>query len=120
MDQATIQRYQSGGDIYASLLKSYGQATADACAQAALSGDRTQITAALSNGMFGAPLDTSTLDAFTTQLETNPFGAPIDDFNSLLGKTFADVLKNPAVLILAIIVGVLAVVLLIQWIRKSL
>jgi hypothetical protein len=54
MDQATINRYQAvnpdtgqQGDIYASLLAEHGQSCADACAAAALTGDETQINAAL-------------------------------------------------------------------------
>ena len=47
MDQATILRYQPGGDIYASIAAEHGTDAAGAVAAAALSGDETQINAAL-------------------------------------------------------------------------
>ena len=77
MSQDLINRYQQGGDIYASLVTQYGQATAAAAAQAALSGDETQINAVLASGGYGAPLNTSTWSIFGNQLETDPFAAPL-------------------------------------------
>jgi hypothetical protein len=98
MIQDLINRYQPGGDIYASLLALYGSAGADSIAAAALSGDESQINAALTAVKYGAAKDTSTLDAFGNQLATNPLGAPIDSINTVLSNSFLAVLKNPAVL----------------------
>ncbi len=103
MTQDLINRYQPGGDIYAALLSSYGKTGADAIAQAALSGDETQINAALVQVKYGAPLETSTLKIFGSELATDPLGAPLSSLNGFLktivGSTIAGVLSNPWVLI---------------------
>jgi hypothetical protein len=99
MDAATIQRYQPGGDIYASLAASYGTPGAQQVATAALTGDETQVNAALTQVKYGAPLNTSTAEIFGTQLATDPLGAPLADLNTALGNTFFSFLKNPWVLI---------------------
>ena len=101
MSQDLINRYQQGGDIYASLVKQYGQPTADAAAQAALSGDETQINAVLASGKYGAPLNTSTWDIFGNELETDPLAAPLASANTVVGNTFFSLLKNPWVIFAA-------------------
>ena len=119
MDQATINRYQAvnpdtgqQGDIYASLLAEHGQSCADACAAAALTGDETQINAALAlyegttTPTVAVPLaNTSTLSIFGTQLATDPLAAPLAGANTLAGNTILSFLKNPWVV--AIVVGYL-------------
>jgi len=99
MDTSTIQRYQPGGDIYAKLVSQYGATQANAIAQAALTGDRTQITTAIASADYGAPLNTSTFDAFVTQLETDPLGAPMESLNNQLTSVIKDLFKNPMVLL---------------------
>ena len=99
MDQDTINRYQPGGDIYASLLQSYGQSGANSVAQAALSGDETQINAALTQVKFGQPLNTSTADILLNQLATDPLAAPLADADTLTSNSLTDFLKSPAVLL---------------------
>jgi hypothetical protein len=99
MDQATINRYQPGGDIYAQMVKNYGASNANAIASAALSGDETQVNAAIDTAQFGAPLDSSTTDQFVNLIETDPLGAPLADLNTTLGNTFLSFLKNPWVLL---------------------
>jgi len=106
MNPALIQRYQSGGDIYADILSQHGQAAADACAAAALSGDETQVNAALTlytgtaTPTVAVPLatDTTAGDLYT-QLTTDPLAAPLADANAVLGNTFVSFLKNPYVLV---------------------
>jgi len=100
MDQATIQRYQPGGDIYQALLaQGIGAAGANAVAQAALTGDETQVNAALTQAQFGNPLNTSTASILTNQLLTDPLAAPLSGLNNVLGNSFASLLKNPYVLL---------------------
>ena len=107
MSQDLINRYQSGGDIYAALLAKYGQTTADAVAQAALSGDETQVNAALAQGIYGNPLDTSTVSILTQQLATNPLGAPLDAINNVIGNTFSSLFSSKYVVIVLIAAGFL-------------
>jgi hypothetical protein len=99
MDQATIARYQPGGDIYANFLGQYGQAGANAIAAAAQSGDETQINAALVQVKFGNPLPTSTAAILGNQLATDPLGAPLGAANKVLGNTLLSFLKSPFVLL---------------------
>jgi len=99
MNQSLINRYQPGGDIYGSLQAQYGTAGADSVAQAALTGDETQVNAALVAVKFGGPLNTSTLSLFGQQLATNPLGAPIESLNNQIGKVIGDLFKNPLVLV---------------------
>ena len=119
MDSTLIARYQPGGDIYASLQSQYGTASADAIAQAALSGDETQVNAALTQAKFGAPLDASTASNFYTQVTTNPLAAPLASLNTGLANTLMAFLKSPAVLL----VGGLALFVWLgglDWIKGSL
>ena len=106
MDANLIQRYQAGGDIYASILQQHGQAAADACAFAALSGDETKINAALTlytgttTPNAAVPLSTDTTAGnLYRQLTTNPLAAPLEGANTILGNTFFSFLKNPYVLV---------------------
>jgi len=111
MDQATINRYQPGGDIYAQIVTQYGQAAADQMAAVTQSGNQAQINAALANIVAGpAPGSTSTLVNLYDQLTTDPLAAPVADantllsntagsVNSLLGNTIASLFKNPAILV---------------------
>jgi len=98
MDTTTVNRYQPGGDIYAKLLAQYGQGNADAIAQAARSGDESQVNAAIVNAKYGPALDTSTLDAFGNQLATDPLGAPLAGLNNIVGNTVFSFLQSPWVL----------------------
>ena len=100
MSPDLIQRYQPGGDIYAGLVARYGQNTADAAARAALSGDETQINAAIT----GTPLDTSTLTIFGNQIATDPLAAPFASANNLLGNTVFSFLKNPWVVVAVVVI----------------
>jgi hypothetical protein len=111
MDQATIQRYQPGGDIYAALLAQHGQTAADACAAAALTGDETQINAVLalysgtSTPDAAVPMgNTSTLDIFANQIATDPLAAPLDDANKVINNSILSFLKNPTVLFVVAVV----------------
>jgi hypothetical protein len=112
MDQALIQRYQPGGDLYAQYAAMYGTAGANQIAAAAQTGDRTQITAVLSQLMFGAPFNTSTTSLLVNQLTTNPLQAPVSSLNSVLARTVQDFLKNPWVLFLVLLGGLLLVLML--------
>ncbi len=104
MSQDLINRYQPGGDIYAALESQYGKAGADSIAAAALSGDETQINSVLVQLKYGAPLETSTLKIFGSELATDPLGAPLSSLNGFLrtivGSTLAGIVTNPWVLIL--------------------
>lgn len=95
MTQDTINRYQAGGDIYAQLQSLYGTAGADQIAAAALSGDESQVNAALVQVKYGQPLNTSTTSLFATQLATNPLGAPLSGLNNIISNSFSSLLKNP-------------------------
>ena len=48
------------------------------------------------------PLDTSTWDAFGTQILTDPLGAPLADLNTGIGNTIIAFLKNPWVVALVV------------------
>jgi len=112
MDATLIARYQSGGDIYASILAQHGQTAAVACAAAALTGDETQINAALAlyetaagNATVAVPMATDTTASdFLNQIETDPLAAPLEDANKVLNNSFLSFLKNPTVLL---VIGVI-------------
>ena len=99
MDKATINRYQPGGDLYLDYVNQYGTAAANTLATAALTGDQTQITAALSSIMFGSPLPTSTASIFLNQISSDPLAAPLADAETIASNTFVDFFKSPAILI---------------------
>ena len=98
MTQDLIARYQQGGDIYQKLASQYGTSGADKIAQAALSGDESQINVALTDVKYGAPLPTSTAGIFAEQLATDPLGAPLASVEKATSNTLLDFLKSPAVL----------------------
>jgi hypothetical protein len=98
MTQSLIQRYQPGGDIYATLAGQYGYGPADVIAAAATTGDETQINAALVRVKYGSDLPTSTVAILGNQLATDPLAAPFESANNILGNTFASLFKNPWVL----------------------
>jgi len=103
MTNATIQRYQPGGDIYAQLEAQWGRPGALTVAQAALTGDRAAITEALAQLKSGDPRDESTARLFWSQITTDPFDAPLSSLNSGLGvfgrSAIIGVLRNPWVLL---------------------
>jgi hypothetical protein len=119
MNNTLISRYQRGGDIYQTLLTQYGQANADAIANAALSGDETQVNAAIVQAQYGQPLNTSTGSILYQQLTTDPLGAPLQSLNTGLTNTMISLLKSPAVLVT---LGVAAFLFLggADWIRRNL
>jgi len=112
MDSTLIARYQSGGDIYASILAQHGQTAADACAAAALTGDETQINAALAlyetaggNATVAVPMATDTTASdFLNQIETDPLAAPLASAEKLASNSLLDFLKSPAVLLVIVLV----------------
>jgi hypothetical protein len=95
MEQALIDRYQNGGDIYAQLADQYGIDGADIVAEAALTGDRTKVTSALTQIKYGANLNDSTWSIFGNQLATDPLAAPLASANNVIGNSFMSLLKNP-------------------------
>lgn len=97
MDQTTINRYQptdpstgQPGDIYAQLQTQYGTSAANQVAQAALSGDETQINQALTYIKFGPALNTSTADILGKQLATDPLGAPLAAADKIASNSLKD------------------------------
>jgi hypothetical protein len=123
MDQATINRYQPGGDIYAQLVTQYGQTNADAIAQAAATGDRTQLGTALANVRDGAaPGSTSTIVNLYNQLTTDPLAAPLSDLNTIVGNSAFAFLKSPyvaAIALLALFFYFGGAVIITSWISKK-
>ena len=109
MNQSLINRYQAGGDIYNTFAKSYGQNAADNIAAAALTGDETAVNAAITQEQFGASKDTSTFDAFASQIYNDPFAAPIEEFNKVAKNTVKDFLFNGKTLFVVLAFGVVVV-----------
>lgn len=100
MTPDTLARYAPGGDIYADLQSQYSTDAANQVYAAAQTGDNNgEVAAALAQIRYGAPLDTSTADAFITQVTTNPLGATTSWLNTLFGNTFLSFLKSPWVLL---------------------
>lgn len=99
LDAATIARYQPGGDIYATLLAQYGPQSAALIAQAASTGDRSQLGNAIENAKGVAPSgSTSTLTNFWNQITTDPLAAPLQGANNIIGNSVLSFLKNPWVI----------------------
>lgn len=96
MNAATIARYQVGGDIYNTLLSTYGANAASSVANAALTGDRAQLASALAlvNGD-GPVLNDSTGSILANQLETSFTAAPFAMANTAIGNAIAELFKNP-------------------------
>jgi len=103
MTPATIQRYQPGGDIFAELESRYGTGGALLIAQAALTGDRFAVNEAISRAKFGEKLDVSLWSNFYTQVTTDPFAAPLETANKVIGTIGSSAIfglfKNPWVLL---------------------
>lgn len=104
MNQDLINRYQPGGDIYATLEKTYGRNGALIVAQAARTGDRFAVTNAIERVRFGERMSESTARIFWTQITTDPFNAPLETLNQTLeasaGSLVKNIFKNPWVLLL--------------------
>jgi hypothetical protein len=109
MSDELIQRWQPGGDLYQKTLSQHGAQTANACAAAALNGDRTEITAALAQGEFGDDLNDSTWSIFADQIVNEPFKAPADMGAAWVNRQLKDIslslVKNPLTLALVVAVG---------------
>jgi len=99
MDQTLINRYQPGGDLYKAEQNLFGADGANAIANAALTGDETQITAVREQLQFGADKPTNTAAIFTNQILTDPLAAPLAGANNLIGNSVLSFLKNPWVLV---------------------
>jgi hypothetical protein len=103
MNQATIARYQPGGDIYAQLEGQYGRNGALLISQAAATGDQDAVNDAFVRAKYGEKLDDSTASIFWHQITTDPFDAPLDSLNKGLGTAYKSailgLLKNPWVLV---------------------
>lgn len=104
MDQATIARYNPGGDIYAQLEAQYGRPGALLIAQAATTGDRDAVNNAIERVRgHGEKLDDSTARIFWGQITTDPFDAPLSTLNKGLGTVWSSallgLLKNPWVVL---------------------
>jgi hypothetical protein len=106
MDDATIARYQPGGDIFTRLVGTYGLSGAQSIAAAAKTGDRSAVSEALAlvRGD-GPPLDDSTTHIFLDQLASDPLSAPLDKANNVIGNSVLSFLKNPWVLFALIVAG---------------
>ena len=105
MDQALINRYAPGGDIYLAIAGEHGPSAANEVYTAARTGDRAQVSESLARIRYGAPRSTSAAGLFLEQIATDPLAAPLDSLNNQLGKALWNVLRNPWVLLLAIAVG---------------
>jgi hypothetical protein len=99
MSPSLIQEYQPGGDIYNTLAAQYGAQNANNIAQAALSGDESQVNAAIAQAQFGTPLTTSTTSIFASEIVTDPLAAPLDDLNTLIKNSVASFFGNTTVAI---------------------
>lgn len=91
-----MDRYDVNGDIYTSIQNTYGTGVADQVTNAAAAGDRGMISQILGSAIpLGKPgggsvqpqLDTSTSDAFWTQIYNEPLVAPIEAANRVLTST---------------------------------
>jgi hypothetical protein len=90
--QSTNARYAPGGDIYNRLAQEYGPAGADRVYAAVINGqDISDTIAAL---RYGDPLQESTTTIFTTQLVTDPLGAPLDAADNYIGTNVTNALKG--------------------------
>ena len=109
MTPELIRRYQYGGDISTRLANDYGDAAAQMIARAASTGDRYAVGDALNRVRHGSPLPQSTTAILVEQLVTDPLGAPLDAANkavtTLAGNTFLAFFRNPAVVIVLLIIG---------------
>src|SRR6266498_1137555 len=104
MNHATILRYQPGGDIYHTLSTRYGEAAANAIAEAALTGDRAQLGSAIATAKGdGPPLDDSTLGVLESYSPSDWINNATDYYvegaNKIVKHSLLDLLTHPLVLI---------------------
>lgn len=83
--------YAPGTTAYATVAASQGDSAAQAQWQAAIKAEQNQ-----------TPLDTSTWDAFATQIVTDPLAAPAQTLNNQLSNVFKNIVTQPFVLLLVI------------------
>lgn len=111
MNQALIQRYQPGGDIFAELAADYGADAANNIARVARTANREAVTESVTLLRSGPKLETSTAKIFVHQITTDPFAAPLETANRGLGNVFGSAIKglfaNPWVLVTVVIAGAL-------------
>jgi hypothetical protein len=136
LDQGTIDRYQPGGDLYASIQSQYGNDAANAAASAAATGSNDTLNLTLSNirrGTYtvGSPNGgTSTWGNFFSQLYNDPLGAPLQqagvvasntasDVNSTLKGVLGSLFSNPLTLLLTLAVGGVVVWLLLRKLKLA-
>jgi hypothetical protein len=109
-------RYAPGGDIYQDLADKYGEAGANQAYNASLMTDggaalRFVLSdlAARSEGRKGGygdkPLADSTAGQFFDQITTDPLAAPLDAANRQIGKAVWNVIKNPFVLLVVVVIA---------------
>lgn len=91
MSATSASNYARGTAAWQAVADSQGEAAADAQWQAAINAERNQ-----------TPLDTSTWSIFGSQLYNDPFAAPIEQANKVLGNTITDAFKNPFFLFAAV------------------
>lgn len=106
-----LDSYKTGGVNYWLAAAKWGIPAANRIAAAAESGDVIQFNLEMSNAARGttlAPLNDSTWSNFWDQMTNDPLAAPLDSANNQLGNAFANVLKNPWVLIALAVVLFLA------------
>ena len=91
MTPAEINVYQAGGNGYAKFAAKYGTNAANVIAAAAATGDRSKLTAAITNVEYGPPMDTSTTSIFVGQVTNDPLAAPADAAGNLISKSLKDI-----------------------------
>jgi hypothetical protein len=104
MNQELIDSYQPGGIIFQRMVDRFGAANAAFIAQAALSGDRYAVNAAIEQVRYsGERLPTNTGSIFWEQLTTDPFAAPLASANVAIGtlakSASSGLFRNPWVLL---------------------
>lgn len=106
-----MNRYAPGGDIYETISAQYGRAAADRVWKAQESGRSGAVAEALAEIRFGRPLDESTGSIFLEQITTDPFAAPLGSLNTglgtVLGSAIKGLFKNPWVLLVLVVGGVI-------------
>lgn len=104
-----IALYQSGGSAYAFFEQHYGTGAANVIAEAAATGDRANLTDAISQVKFGNPLNDSTAEILADQLLNDPLGAPLDALDSGVNRIFAST-GVKTVLVIVAAAGVVALI----------
>jgi hypothetical protein len=102
LTQAQIDNWKPGGSTYLNAVSRYGQAVADAASNAAMQPGalESDVSSAIANATYGAPLTTSTTGIFLNQLATDPLAAPLNTVNTAVGNSFMSLFKSPWVLAL--------------------